>query len=224
MTRFLDKKKALALRKQQMSYGQIKNILGISKGTLSEWLKDYPLSKKRINELRGNNKKRIEKYRETRKRTKEKRLNEFYFEQKKKIFPLTRRDFFIAGLFLYWGEGSKTISKEVSLSNTDPSMVNFFIDWTIKYLEVNRDRIRITLHLYKDMDINKEIEFWANKLEIHKNQFNKPYIKETLLRSINYKGMFGHGTCNVRIYDSRLSEKILMAIKAISDKYSNAGA
>ena len=29
MTRFVDKEKALALRKQEMSYSQIKNILGV---------------------------------------------------------------------------------------------------------------------------------------------------------------------------------------------------
>ena len=104
MARFKDKEKALALRKQEMSYSQIKNILGVSKSTLSGWLKDYPLSKERIDALRGKNEKRIERYRETRRRTKEKRLNEFYLEEKGKVFPLTNRDFFIAGLFLYWGE------------------------------------------------------------------------------------------------------------------------
>lgn len=223
MARFQDKEKALALRRQEMSYSQIKSILGISKGTLSGWLKNYPLSKERIDALRGKSEKRIERYRETRKRTKEKRLKEFYLEEKHKIFPLTKRDFFIAGLFLYWGEGSKTMSKEVSVSNTDPSMINFFIDWAIKYLKISKEKICITLHLYNDMNICKEIDFWSERLNIPKNQFSKPYIKQTLFRSISYKRGFGHGTCNARINNARLSEKILMGIKTISDKYANAG-
>ena len=223
MTRFKDKEKALALRKKEMSYSQIKSILGVNKSTLSGWLKDYPLSKERIEALRGKNEKRIERYREARRLTKEKRLNGFYLEQKEKIFPFTDRDFFIAGLFLYWGEGSKTISKTVCISNTDPSMAIFFIDWAVKYLKIPKEKIHILLHLYNDMDIDKEIKFWAKKIDISKNQFGKPYIKRSSIKSINYKGMFGHGTCNVRIYDARLSEKILMAIKVISDKYSNAG-
>jgi hypothetical protein len=222
MARFKDKEKALALRKQEMSYSQIETILGVGKGTLSAWLKDYPLSKERINQLSWSNKRRIERYRETRKRTKDKRLNEFYLEQKKSVFPFSRRDLFIAGLFLYWGEGSKTISREVSVSNTDPSMINFFIEWATNYLKIPKEKICITLHLYNDMDINEVITFWSKKLKIPKNQFSKPYIKQTSLKSVNYKGMFGHGTCNARIFDARLSEKILMAIKAISDKYSDA--
>lgn len=221
MTRFQDKEKALALRKQEMSYSQIKSILGISKGTLSEWLKDYPLSKERIDALRGKNEKRIERYRETRRRTKEKRLNEFYLEQKSKVFPLTKRDFFIAGLFLYWGEGSKTISSNISVSNTDPSVINFFIDWATNYLDVPKEKINIQLHLYNDMDINKEVNFWSVRLNIPKDQFAKPYIKQSSIKAINHKGTFGHGTCNARIGNARLCERILMSIKAISDKYAN---
>lgn len=221
MTRLQDKEKALALRKQEMSYSQIKSILGINKSTLSGWLKDYPLTAKRIKELSKNDR-IIERCRETKRKKKEKRLNEFYFEEKSKIFPLTERDFFIAGLFLYWGEGSKTISKEVALSNTDPSMINFFIDWTKKYLKIPKEKLHISLHLYNDMNIKKEVEFWSNKLKIPTNQFGKPYIKKTSSESINYKRGFGHGTCNVKIYDARFSEKILMGIKTISDKYLNA--
>ena len=223
MTRFIDKEKALALRKKEMSYSQIKSILGINKSTLSGWLKDYPLSKARVDALRGKNEKRIERYRGTMKNKKDKRLNGFYLEEKAKIFPLTKRDFFIAGLFLYWVEGSKTISTTVCVSNTDPSISNFFIDWALKHLKVPKEKINILLHLYNDMDINKEIEFWSRRLNIPKSQFKKPYIKRSSIKSINYKGMFGHGTCNVRIYDARLSEKILMGIKAISDSYSNKG-
>jgi hypothetical protein len=224
MARFQDKEKALALRKKEMSYSQIKSILGINKSTLSGWLKDFPLSKERVDALRGKNEKRIERYRETMKKKKDKRLNEFYLEEKSKIFPLTERDFFIAGLFLYWGEGSKTMSREVSVSNTDPSMINFFLDWTTNHLKVPKEKIYFTLHLYSDMDIGKEIRFWSGRLDIQKTQFKNPYVKKSSIKSINYKGMFGHGTCNARISDARLSEKVLMAIKAVSDKYSNTGA
>ena len=224
MARFKDKEKAIALRKKEMSYSQIKNILGIGKGTLSSWLKDYPLSKEKISELSWKNDKRIERYRETMKKKREKRLKEFYDEQKIKIFPLTKRDFFIAGLFLYWGEGGKTIPTSATMSNTDPSLINFFIDWTVNHLNFPKEKIRIKLHLYNDMDIKKETDFWSKKINLPKKQFKNPYIKKTSFKAINYKRSFGHGTCNVQLGDARLSEKILMAIKVISDKYINMGA
>ncbi len=210
--------RALILRKQELSYSQIKKELGISKSTLSYWLRDYPLSKKRIGELRDHNEKRIEKYRETRRKTKEKRLQGFYLQQKRKVFPLTKRDIFIAGLFLYWGEGAKTMSKEVAVSNTDPSVIIFFIKWIKSAFNISKDKLKFGVHLYNDMDVKKEISFWSKRLDIPETQFLKPYIKNTSSLRINQKGGFGHGTCNARLNNARLSEQILMAIKAISSK------
>lgn len=220
MARFRDHEKALALRKQEMSYSQIKKILGISKSTLSTWLRSYPLSKEKIRALRDCNEQRIERYRETMRKKREKRLEQFYKEQKKLIFPLSKREIFLAGLFLYWGEGYKNYNAQLSVSNTDPSVIKFFINWLMGSLSVPKEKIKVHLHLYTNMNINKEIDFWSNELSVPRNQFTKPYIKNTSSLQINHKGGFGHGTCNVKIGGARLSEKILMSIKTISDQYN----
>lgn len=219
MARFVDHEKALALRKQGMSYSQIKAILKISKGTLSHWLGKFPLSKERIRELRDGGGVRIERFRETMRLKKAKRLNEFYVEQKKLVLPLSRRDVFIGGLFLYWGEGTKSHPADLTVTNTDPAMLKFFIKWLKICFAVPKTSLKIQLHLYNDMDIKKEINFWSKTLNISTQQFIKPYIKESFLKDINHKGGFGHGTCSVRIGNARLSEKVLMAIKVITDKY-----
>lgn len=220
MARFKDHEKAIILRKQEMSYSQIKEILKVDKSTLSTWLRNYPLSEKRIRQLRDWSEQRIERCRETKRRKKERRLEGFYQEQKEFILPFNKRELYLAGLFLYWGEGAKTRMTELSISNTDPSVIKFFLFWFTKSLLVPKERIKIGLHLYKDMNINKEINFWSDILKIPLKQFYRPYIKKSLLKSINHKGGFGHGTCNIRVSDARLSEKILMALKVISDKYN----
>jgi len=224
MARLEDKEKALTLRKQNQSYSQIKKTLNVSKSTLSIWLRDYPLSKERIQELRGRNEQRIERFRKTMREKKEKRLKRFYDEQKKLFLPLKNREIFLAGLFLYWGEGSKTKDTNLSVANTDPSIIRFFIHWLVDELKVSKEKLRIYLHLYSDMDIKEKIGFWSKEIDIPKNQFTKPYIKKNLSASINHKGRFGHGTCCVNIGDARLSERILMTIKAISDYYGNKRA
>ena len=223
MARFKDRERALALRKQGMSYSQIKKILKVSKSTLSLWLRDYPLSKQRIRELRDWNEQRIEKCRETKRKKKEKRLNNFYQEQKRFILPFNKRELYLAGLFLYWGEGSKSQLTELSISNTDPSVIKFFIAWLTKSLKIPKGKLKVRLHLYRDMDIKKEIQFWIKILSIPPKQFTKPYIKKNSREAINHKGRFGHGTCNVRIGGARIAEKIHMAIKTIADKYNKMG-
>lgn len=220
MARLREREKAINLRKEGMSYSQIRKLLKVSKSTLSLWLRDYPLSKERIRELRDWNEERIEKCRETKRKKKEKRLNDFYQQEKRIIFPLNKRELYLAGLFLYCGEGKKSQPAILSVSNTDPSIIKFFIVWLTKSLGVSKRKLRVNLQLYNDMNIKREVIFWSKTLKIPPSQFNHPYIKKTSSARINHKGGFGHGTCNISIGNARLSEKVLMAIKAISDKYN----
>ena len=133
---------------------------------------------------------------------------------------MSKRDLFIAGLFLYWGEGGKTKECELILSNTNPVMIKFFIHWAQKCLSVNENKIKIKLHLYKDMNIDNEINFWAKELNIKKNQFIRPYIKDSNKSSITYKNGFGHGTCNASISSAILSKRVLMGLKAIENSFA----
>jgi len=219
MARLRDHEKTLTLRKQGMSYSQIRSIIKVSKSTLSLWLKNYPLSKERIKELRAFSEQRIERFRETVRQKREKRLTETYQTQKQLILPLSNRELFIAGLLLYWGEGTKCKRDGLSISNNDPSVIRFFIYWLKKSLAIPKKKVRILLHLYNDTNINNELNYWSKILRIPLRQFNRSYIKKTPSTRINHKGGFGHGTCNVRINSVPLAEKIFMSLKVISNKY-----
>ncbi|MBI4919859.1 hypothetical protein HY838_01020 [Candidatus Azambacteria bacterium] len=133
--------------------------------------------------------------------------------------PLSNRELFLTGIFLYWGEGTKATKGELTISNTDPKVIKFSLYWFVKILKVPKNKIKILAHLYNDMDIDKELLFWSELTKIPLSQFRKPYIKKTSLKSINYKGTFGHGTCNVKVIDTKLTEKIMMVLKAVSDYY-----
>ena len=124
------------------------------------------------------------------------------------------------GLGIYWGEGTKYRQDGLSISNTDPSIIKFFINWLNKSLGVPKNKMRVMLHLYTDMDIKKELKFWSVILKIPLSQFTRPYIKKNSSKGINHKGSFGHGTCNVRINNVPLAEKIFMGLKVISDQYN----
>lgn len=215
MTRKEDKQKAITMRKKGMSYSQIKEKLGISKSTLSGWLYDMPLSPDRIKELRDFSPMRIESYRNTMKAKREGRLEEVYKKVTKDIGVLSKRDLFIAGLFLYWGEGTKMKNASVEFTNTNPAMIKFFINW-LELLGVKKGKLKIKLHLYSDMNITKSIAFWSKELKISISRFSKPYIKRTLLKEITYKNGFGKGTCSVILGSRDLWEYIMMGLKYIS--------
>lgn len=220
MAKRKEKEEAIRLRKIGKSYREIKSLLSVSKASLSLWLRDYPLSTKRLRQLRDFNAERIEHYRATRTRQRDTKLAEIYTIEKARILPMSQEEFFIAGLFLYWGEGSKSIlSQYVAFSNTDPAMINFFIKW-LESLGCERKKLVIRMHLYRDMDVMKELNYWAKAIGISKTQFRKPYIKESKFSALSYKPGFGHGTCNVIIYDAMLGKKIMMGLKVLKDFFT----
>lgn len=216
MAKYKEKSEAIKLRKKGMSYSQIKEKLGIGKGTLSDWLKDYPLSNKRIKELRDNNPQRIEKYINTMRKKREDKFSIAFEKAKNDIGKITERELFIAGFFLYWAEGGKTRRNSVIFSNTDPSMVAVYLRW-LSLLKISKDKLKFRLHLYKDMDESKEIGFWTKKLGVKKEQFKKVWVKDSKMSDLSYKNNFGHGTCNVILYNTQLAMYILMGIKFIAN-------
>ena len=80
---------------------------------------------------------------------------------------------------------------------------------------IKKEKIKISLHLYCDMDIKESIEFWVKELDIPINQFRKPYIKKSPQSNITYKAGFGHGTCNIIVENRDLSECVKMSLKYI---------
>lgn len=216
MARARDREQALRLRRQGKSYSQIKAALGVSKSTLHYWLRDHPLPDRQIRALRDWNPRRIENFRNTMRKKRLAREMCAYERVRKDIGRLSRRDLFLTGFFLYWGEGVKTATAEIGLANTDPAMMRSFIRW-LEILGVPRQKLRLRLHLYSDMNIKKYHRFWSVAVGIPQAQFQKPYIKASKRDAITYRGRFGHGTCNVRCYGRDITDYVLMGLKHISN-------
>ncbi len=213
------KTQAIILRTQGRSYSQIKKIVKVSKSTLSLWLKDFPLAEERLRALRDWNEIRIEKFRKTMQDKRDERFQEHVNTYKKSFRGLNKKDLFLAGLFLYWGEGLKGLRYALAVYNTDPHMLKFVKLWYMEALEIPASKLKVKLQLYKDMNISSEIQYWKSILALPESQFSKPYIKSTSSESIKYKGMFGHGTCGLLVNDINKKELVMAGLKVISDSY-----
>lgn len=220
MARLKERQKAIELRLSGKSYNQIKEVLGVNKSTLSNWLSKYPLSSEKIKELRDWNSKRIENFRQTMAIKKKNRLDKVFERAKKDIYKLSPRDIFIGGLFLYWGEGSKRDKGGISFTNTNPMMIKFFIKW-LEAMGFKRNLLKVNLHLYSDMVPARQIDFWSKELKIKKVQFRRPYIKDKKSFEISYKNGFGHGTCSVILERQEMNDYVLSALKCLEEKTSD---
>jgi len=219
MAKFSERNRAIEMRKRGMSYSQIKDQLNVSKGTLSLWLRDMPLSERRIRELRDYSEQRIEKTRETKRKKKLTRMYDVYKKAVDNFGTISRRELYIAGFFLYWGEGLKADPYTIMFTNTDPAMVRCFIAW-IQLLDIEKSKLKVYLHLYSDMNTVSAISFWSKELDISKTAFRKPYIKKiTASKRKHYKGRFGFGTCNVYVSNRDVRESVAAGIARLREIY-----
>lgn len=219
MARFADREKARTLRAKGKSYTEIKRLLKVGKGTLSAWLADMPLTREQMRTVRDLNPRRIEHFRETMRKKREAHLENAYAQARKDIGKLSRKELFIAGLFLYWGEGLKAQRGTVGISNTDPAVIVAFLSW-LEIMKISKNKLRVRLHLYKDMNIVRETRYWSKSLAIPVEQFRKPYVKKSFLSGLTYKTGHGHGTCNLLFVNMPMWEYITMALRYIREQHT----
>ena len=218
------REQAIKLRlEKKLGYASIAKILPVAKSTLSSWLKNYPLGEERILELRRNNLKnneaKIERYINSMRKKRELRFKECYDEYLSKFVRVSKESEFIAGLMLYLAEGNKKDDYRIVLANTDSRVIKFHMKWASEFFNIPQKSFRIQLHLYPNMDINKEVGFWKNELHIKDNQFYKHQIRTLQPASFSYRESFRHGTCSVYFSSSEKKRKLTAAISALVDSF-----
>lgn len=224
------REQAISLRTgKEMSYGEIRKRLGVSKSTLSYWLREYPISEEKILELRREGWKSgeasRERFRTTMRKKKEVKDREVYDRYRRHFLNYSEDNFFVAGLMLYLAEGAKKDYTKISIANTDVRIIRFFVKWMEKFLGVAKGKIKVQLHLYENMDIGKEKGFWKSELGFEESQFYPPAIRKLQKSSFSYRESYRHGTCSLYVGGVEKNREVMMAIKAFLDwiEDSNAG-
>lgn len=217
--------KAIELRlNQRMSYGEIRQKLGVSKSTLSYWLREYPLTESEILKKRraGWEKGEVsrERFRNTMRNKRRQREEEMYKAAVKKFSKLSAQSKYIAGLILYVAEGNKKDLYKISLANTDPAIIKFYMHWITSYFGVPKEQLRFQLHLYEGMDLQKETNFWRKELGIEKDQLYKTQVRKLQKNSFTYRESYRHGTCGVHVSDGKKKMQLMQEIRAFFDLHS----
>lgn len=219
-----ERDKALKLRiKHQLGYSTIAKQLSVSKSTLTRWLKDLPLSEKRILDLRreawSRGEASRELFRQTMRKKREAKEEEIYAKQLKQLGSISRQSLFVAGLMLYLAEGDKKDRYHIGLANTDPQIISFFLWWLEKFLHVPKSRMRVQLHLYASMDLIQERKFWEKLTKLPRVQFYQDQIRPLRPGSFSYSESFRHGTCKIYVNGMKEKVELTLSIKAFFDTY-----
>lgn len=205
------KLRARELRKRGLSIKEIQKRLKVSRSSVSLWVRDIQLSKKKFEKLYLNKKTGALKGSIIAAINKIKRRNELVKrlirEGEKEIGKLSKRDKFIAGVTMYFAEGGKT-DRSVQFSNADPNAIKFTIEWLREFCKVPQEKFRGTLYIHDDLDEKKAKIFWSRLTSISLKQFTKTYIVKNNPKRLR-KTKHQYGVFRVTVSDAYLHRKIM---------------
>lgn len=223
MAKSIEREHAVIMRKNGISISAIAKKLCVSKSTASVWCQDVSLTLQQIEEIGRLSKhhatvgllKASEKQRMT-------RLNNIEIatrEGKASVGKLSKRDIYMIGLGLYWGEGYKKGSQELGFTNSDPAMILFYIKWLHEVFRIEKENLILrvsinSLHTYRVHEVEK---YWSKLINIPKTQFTKTSLIKVSSKKV-YKNIETHfGTLRIKVRrGTDLRRKILGAISALT--------
>jgi transcriptional regulator with XRE-family HTH domain len=163
-----ERQQARRLRGTGLPLAEIASRLGVSKSSVSLWVRDVafePLPRATGGRRRTPN---------ALQRRKQAEIDRLLEEGRARIGALSEREFLVAGVALYAGEGAKR-DDAVRFANTDPRMINFFCSWLRHFFKVDESRLRVRLYLHEGLDLAEANAYWSGLTAIPQAQFLKPY-------------------------------------------------
>ena len=205
-----DKELAFKLRKQGKSYKYIHKKLGMSMSTLSNWFKGVEFSEdiKRavIAEALSNSTMRLKVLNKARGDLLRAHYVQAEIEAQQDLNENIRNPLFVSAVAAYWGEGDKSSGSLVRLANTDPQMIKLFANFLLTICEVPKDKLRLALYIYEDLDDNECRKYWS------KNTGLDHFHKTMVLPSRHKTKKLPYGTCTILVANTYLKKKLLFWI------------
>lgn len=219
----VEKEKAIKLRKKGYSYSEILKSVGVSRSTLSEWLRHVSISNTQIDRLRSKNEqarklgsialknKRIEK-------------SENIIKQSiREIGKIDTNTLRVIGATLYWAEGSKQNehepSKELIFTNSDPRMIRIYILWLSRCLSVKNDDIKFEIYIHETYGNSPTelSEYWSKATGFTPDRLTKVYFKKNKVKSYRKnRGDNYYGVLRITVKKSTdLNRKVMGWIEGI---------
>jgi transposase-like protein len=198
---------ARQLRADGQKYNDIAARLGVSKSSVSLWVRDLPTPPRLSHE---ENRKRsaagVRRYWETEGKVREARHAKERAAAAAEIGELTDREILIAGAIAYWCEGTKTKPHRqnycVIFTNSDPGLIRLFLRF-LDTAGVQRSDLVFSVYIHETADVAAAHQFWLKVTQACPEQFLKPMLKghkpKTTRRNV---GEDYHGCLRINVHRS----------------------
>ncbi|MDB5265234.1 MAG: hypothetical protein JWN64_805 [Parcubacteria group bacterium] len=171
--------KAVGLRKKGFSIKSIATELAVSASTVSRWCKDIVLTESQRQTLTKQQRKAslaaLTPWIERNKLLKQEDLKNQASLGKADLGNISKRDLYVLGLGLYWGEGYKRGSQECGFTNSDPAIIRTILKWFEECFNVSIERIsaQVSINILYEKESDRILNYWSAETGIPLEQFGR---------------------------------------------------
>lgn len=216
--------KARDLREQSLDYEEIAAQLGVSKSSVSLWVRDLPrppglsYEERRKRAAAG-----VRRYWDTERHVREAQRAAARTAAAAEIGALTDREIIIAGAIAYWCEGAKNKPyrrfDRVIFTNSDPLLIGFFLRF-LYTAGVRPDQCVFRVYIHENADIEAAQRFWLERTGTNPSQFRTPSLKRHNPRT--RRTNVGEGYRGFLRVEVRCSTKLYRKIEGWSEGIVNS--
>jgi transcriptional regulator with XRE-family HTH domain len=209
----VERERARKLRREEgASIKELARLLGVSKSSVSLWVRDIELTEAQYLALRRRMGGRIDGSRANAVRALARRRA----EQDSGRVDARKGDLLhAAGCMLYWAEGSRN-RNAIEFTNSDPAMISFFLRFLRECYSVPDAKITVTCNLFADhLEHQCEIEqFWLDQLRLPHESLRKSSVNVySKYSKKKRRNRLPYGTCRLKVCDTRIVQSIYGAIQ-----------
>jgi AcrR family transcriptional regulator len=207
------REQARELRKQGHSIREITTELGVSKGSVSLWVRDIELTPEQHQALKEQQYRHAiaHKGAQTNRRIGlEKRIA--YQEMGRERIRNHPSELFVVGCMLYWAEGAKTRRNGVHFANSDPNMQLLFIKFLRQEFQIPNEKFRLQIHCHTKIqeEVLRIENYWMELLQLKRENLIKTLFKKG---SNTRKNILANGVSYIYVNQSEIVQQIFGAIQ-----------
>ena len=188
--------RAESLRQRGWSYNIIAARLGVSKSTLSQWLRTVPDEPNETVIRRIRRGPPVAAATKQRKRLEQ--ITTLQREAREELQRVSQRDLLMLGLGLYMGEGSR-LYENIRFINSDERFVRIAVWWFRKVWGVPDRNFSIRIHLYPDTSHQAAIAYWSRITGVPQRQFEGVSVDRRTGKSALKQRRLPYGTAHVKV-------------------------
>jgi transcriptional regulator with XRE-family HTH domain len=203
-------------RDEGLSVKEIARRVGVSRSSVSLWVRDIALTDQQRETLRQRNPIYNAQLRGSSANAELGRMRRRRYQQHGRLLARLGDPFHAAGCMLYWAEGDKGSKNCARLSNSDPQLARFFLNFLRAHFEVPDERVRLTCNLFADhVERQREIEqYWLDTLGLPRSCLCRSIVNVYSKHSKKKRqNKLPYGTCRLVVHDTRIVQSIFGSIQ-----------